>query len=125
MNLLRSLASSALLLAPLPQSAAPHAHPGQAEHTHPAPPADGVWVYYDYVDDAGRLAGGHLLGQGRRRIAFLGHADEHYPEFADRYRGLCDAMAAQGIALASFTAGALLYLREFRTRAGDPTSASS
>lgn len=46
---------------------------------------------------AGRLAGDHLLSIGRRRIAFLGQADEHYPEFADRYRGLCQAMAAVGI----------------------------
>ena len=29
----------------------------------------------------------HLLAQGRRRIAFLGHATTHYPEFFDRYRG--------------------------------------
>ncbi|MES2174329.1 MAG: LacI family DNA-binding transcriptional regulator [Pseudomonadota bacterium] len=48
---------------------------------------------------AGRLAGEHLLSIGRRRIAFLGQADEHYPEFADRYRGLCQAMAAVGVAL--------------------------
>ncbi len=47
---------------------------------------------------AGRLAGEHLLGIGRRRIAFLGQADEHYPEFADRYRGLCEALADAGIA---------------------------
>jgi DNA-binding LacI/PurR family transcriptional regulator len=47
---------------------------------------------------AGRMAGEHLLGLGRRRIAFLGQADEHYPEFADRYRGLCAALAAEGIA---------------------------
>ncbi|QGP80390.1 LacI family DNA-binding transcriptional regulator [Sphingobium sp. CAP-1] len=47
---------------------------------------------------AGRLAGEHLLELGRRRIAFLGHADGHYPEFADRYAGLCQAMAGQGIA---------------------------
>ena len=45
---------------------------------------------------AGRLAGEHLLAQGRRRIAFLGQADDHYPEFADRYRGLCAAMAEVG-----------------------------
>lgn len=45
---------------------------------------------------AGRMAGEHLLGLGRRRIVFLGQADEHYPEFADRYRGLCAAMAAAG-----------------------------
>lgn len=47
---------------------------------------------------AGRLAGEHLLGIGRRRIAFLGQADEHYPEFADRYRGLAEAMADAGLA---------------------------
>jgi len=29
----------------------------------------------------------HLLAQGRRRVAFLGHATSHYPEFFDRYRG--------------------------------------
>jgi DNA-binding LacI/PurR family transcriptional regulator len=29
----------------------------------------------------------HLLGTGRRRIAFLGTATSHYPEFFDRYRG--------------------------------------
>lgn len=45
---------------------------------------------------AGRLAGEHLLALGRRRIAFLGQADEHYPEFADRYRGLCSALAEAG-----------------------------
>lgn len=48
---------------------------------------------------AGRLAGEHLLAQGRRRIAFLGNADEHYPEFADRYRGLCAALRDAGIAV--------------------------
>lgn len=47
---------------------------------------------------AGRLAGEHLLELGRRRIAFLGQADEHYPEFADRYRGLDEAMSAAGLA---------------------------
>ena len=29
----------------------------------------------------------HLLTSGRRRIAFLGTASTHYPEFFDRYRG--------------------------------------
>lgn len=46
---------------------------------------------------AGRLAGEHLLGLGRQRIAFIGQADEHYPEFADRYRGLSEALAAAGL----------------------------
>lgn len=45
---------------------------------------------------AGQQAGEHLLGLGRQRIAFLGHADEHYPEFAERYRGLCAALSAAG-----------------------------
>jgi len=46
---------------------------------------------------AGKLAGEHLLGSGRQRIAFLGHADDHYPEFADRYAGLCTALRDRGI----------------------------
>lgn len=46
---------------------------------------------------AGRLAGEHLLASGRRRIAFLGHADAHYPEFEHRYDGLCEALRAGGI----------------------------
>jgi len=29
----------------------------------------------------------HLVAQGRRRIAFLGHASNHYPEFFERYLG--------------------------------------
>lgn len=45
---------------------------------------------------AGKLAGEHLLSLGRRRIAFLGDADEGYPEFADRYAGCCAAMREAG-----------------------------
>ena len=45
---------------------------------------------------AGQQAGEHLLALGRRRIAFLGQADEHYPEFAERYRGLCAGLTAAG-----------------------------
>ena len=48
---------------------------------------------------AGRLAGEHLLSRGRKRIAFLGQADEHYPEFAERYRGLCAALDEAGVAI--------------------------
>jgi DNA-binding LacI/PurR family transcriptional regulator len=47
---------------------------------------------------AGRLAGEHLLSRGCSRIAFLGQADEHYPEFAERYRGLCAALGDAGMA---------------------------
>ena len=46
---------------------------------------------------AGRLAGEHLLESDRKRIAFLGHADSHYPEFEHRYDGLCDALRGAGI----------------------------
>ena len=34
----------------------------------------------------------HLLAQGRQRVAFLGHATTHYPEFFDRFRGYERAM---------------------------------
>jgi DNA-binding LacI/PurR family transcriptional regulator len=34
----------------------------------------------------------HLVASGRRRLAFLGTATSHYPEFFDRYRGFERAM---------------------------------
>ncbi|MEA0966904.1 LacI family DNA-binding transcriptional regulator [Xanthomonas campestris pv. campestris] len=40
----------------------------------------------------------HLLAQGCRRIAFLGHASNHYPKFEERYRGHVAALALQGVA---------------------------
>ncbi|GAA0865567.1 LacI family DNA-binding transcriptional regulator [Sphingopyxis soli] len=46
---------------------------------------------------AGIQAGEHFLEIGRRRIAFLGDASDHAPEFKDRYMGLCRAMATSGI----------------------------
>ena len=46
---------------------------------------------------AGRQAGEHLIGLGRSKIAFIGQADQHYPEFAARYAGLCEAMDAAGL----------------------------
>lgn len=58
--------------------------------------AIGATVGSDNVG-AGRRAGEHLLALGRRRIAFLGQADEHYPEFADRYAGLRAALSAAGL----------------------------
>lgn len=45
---------------------------------------------------AGRLAGEHLLARGRKRIAFIGTADAHYPEFHARYAGLSKAVATAG-----------------------------
>lgn len=47
---------------------------------------------------AGKLAGEHLLGLGRKKILFIGQADDSYPEFSDRYAGLCAALDAAGIA---------------------------
>ena len=46
---------------------------------------------------AGREMTEHLLLQGHRRIAFLGHASERYPEFFDRYRGYAAALQQAGI----------------------------
>ena len=40
----------------------------------------------------------HLLANGRRRIAFLGHASNHYPEFFERYRGYVQALHESGLA---------------------------
>lgn len=46
----------------------------------------------------GRIATNHLIGLGRRKIAFLGHASNHYPEFSERYRGYRAAMEVAGFA---------------------------
>ena len=40
--------------------------------------------------EGGALAGRHLVQRGRRKIAFLGDASTHFPEFFARYCG-CDA----------------------------------
>lgn len=45
----------------------------------------------------GTDAGAHLIARGRRRIAFLGDASGHYPEFQERYRGLTAAMRDAGL----------------------------
>lgn len=41
----------------------------------------------------------HLLERGCSRIAFIGHASEHYPEFLERYRGCVHALEARGSSL--------------------------
>ncbi len=41
----------------------------------------------------------HLLEQGRRDIAFLGHASNHYPEFFERYRGHAYALSTNGLGI--------------------------
>lgn len=43
----------------------------------------------------------HLLEQGRRRIAFLGDASNHYPEFLERHRGYRKALGDAGIEVSS------------------------
>jgi DNA-binding LacI/PurR family transcriptional regulator len=45
----------------------------------------------------GRMAAHHLIGLGRRRIAFVGHSSGRYPEFEARYRGLAEALGAAGL----------------------------
>lgn len=46
----------------------------------------------------GRDAVRHLIANGRRDIAFLGTASDHYPEFFARYQGYADAFAEVGLA---------------------------
>jgi DNA-binding LacI/PurR family transcriptional regulator len=46
----------------------------------------------------GRTATEHLLGLGRRRIAFIGNITDRFPEFRDRYDGHCQALKAADIA---------------------------
>jgi len=45
----------------------------------------------------GRQVAEHLLERGCRRIAFLGDASSHYPEFFGRYNGYVDALTAAGV----------------------------
>jgi DNA-binding LacI/PurR family transcriptional regulator len=45
----------------------------------------------------GRQAAAHLLGVGRRRIAFIGSATSGSPEFAARFEGYAATLAAAGI----------------------------
>ncbi len=47
----------------------------------------------------GSMVAGHLLEQGCRRIAYLGDASSHYPEFFERYRGYADALTQGGHAV--------------------------
>lgn len=45
----------------------------------------------------GRMVAEHLIGLGRRRIAFLGYASSHYPEFFERYRGCESVLREAGL----------------------------
>jgi DNA-binding LacI/PurR family transcriptional regulator len=59
----------------------------------------------------------HLISQGRRNIAFLGHATTHYPEFFDRYRGYERAMLEARIATSSSLQVDAINLEESGARA--------
>ena len=56
----------------------------------------GITVGCDNVQ-GGYDATSHLEAQGRRRIAFIGNATSHYPEFFARFRGYVAALAAHGL----------------------------
>ena len=43
------------------------------------------------------MATRHLIGLGRRQIAFVGSASGHYPEFLERYRGYAATLEAAGM----------------------------
>ena len=64
---------------------------GSVRHDQP-----GLTVGCDNVA-GGESATRHLIERGRRRIAFLGDATDHYPEFHDRYRGYVAALEASGL----------------------------
>ena len=48
-------------------------------------------------EQGGFDATAHLLGQSRRRIAFIGTAEPRYPEFLERWRGYVRALTAAGV----------------------------
>lgn len=45
----------------------------------------------------GQVVAEHMLERGCRRLAFLGDASSHYPEFFGRYRGYVDALQHAGV----------------------------
>jgi DNA-binding LacI/PurR family transcriptional regulator len=59
------------------------------------PDQPGVSIGCDNVH-GGQLVGRHLHALGRRRVAFLGYASSHYPEFEARWRGCNEALTALG-----------------------------
>jgi len=56
-----------------------------------APSGFGTTIGCDNVA-GGRAAGAHLVARGCRRVAYIGEASHHYPEFRDRYAGLAEAL---------------------------------
>jgi DNA-binding LacI/PurR family transcriptional regulator len=49
----------------------------------------------------GRDVTQHVVGLGRRNVAFLGSASSHYPEFFERYRGYSHALTSAGLGVSS------------------------
>jgi len=64
---------------------------GQVLPDHP-----GVSIGCDNLA-GGRLAAEHLVGLGRRRIAFIGEVAPSAPEMEDRYRGYREALGEAGL----------------------------
>ena len=60
----------------------------------------------------GRVATEHLIGLGRRRIAFIGTASSHYPEFLERFRGYAAALEAAGLGASAPAAVAAISTEE-------------
>ena len=58
----------------------------------------------------------HLIGLGRRNVAFLGSASSHYPEFFERYRGYAAALHGAGLAVSCVAAGGCHQHGELRLR---------
>jgi DNA-binding LacI/PurR family transcriptional regulator len=61
-----------------------------------SPDQPGVSIGCDNVQ-GGHDITAHLVAQGRRRLAFLGDASDHYPEFLDRYHGHARALREAGL----------------------------
>lgn len=66
---------------------------GAARSDHP-----GLAIGCDNIG-GGQAVTNHLIERGCRRIAFIGEANSHYPEFNDRYRGYCRALESAGLAV--------------------------
>lgn len=62
------------------------------------PDQPGLSIGCDNVG-GGRQAGAHLLACGRSRVAFLGDASSHYPEFLERFDGCDQALREAGLAM--------------------------
>jgi DNA-binding LacI/PurR family transcriptional regulator len=65
----------------------------------------------------GRSAAEHLIARGCKRIAFLGDATDHYPEFHDRYRGYASALREAGLDVHDALQVAAISTEEDGTRA--------